>query len=41
LGEKAWARGEAISAREAEPLYLRNKVALTTSERMAKAKETA
>jgi tRNA threonylcarbamoyladenosine biosynthesis protein TsaB len=42
LGEKAWTRGEAISAREAEPLYLRNKVALTTSERMAKAaKETA
>jgi tRNA threonylcarbamoyladenosine biosynthesis protein TsaB len=41
LGEKAWARGEAISAREAEPLYLRNKVALTTSERMARAAKEA
>ena len=41
LAEKAWARGAAIPAREAEPLYLRNKVALTTSERMAKAAKEA
>ncbi len=31
------ARGEAVEARDAQPLYLRNKVALTTSERMAAA----
>ncbi|HWT70723.1 MAG TPA: tRNA (adenosine(37)-N6)-threonylcarbamoyltransferase complex dimerization subunit type 1 TsaB [Oxalicibacterium sp.] len=41
LGESAWSRGAAIPAREAEPLYLRNKVALTTSERMAKAAKEA
>jgi tRNA threonylcarbamoyladenosine biosynthesis protein TsaB len=41
LGELAWRRGEAIPAREAEPIYLRNKVALTTSERMAKAAKEA
>jgi tRNA threonylcarbamoyladenosine biosynthesis protein TsaB len=31
------ARGESVTARDAQPLYLRNKVALTTSERMAAA----
>lgn len=41
LGEKAWSSGAAIPARAAEPLYLRNKVALTTSERMAKAAKEA
>lgn len=44
LGAAAFARGESVPADAAEPLYLRNKVALTTSERMAKAaaaKETA
>jgi tRNA threonylcarbamoyladenosine biosynthesis protein TsaB len=41
LGEKAWMAGAAIPARAAEPLYLRNKVALTTSERMAKAAKEA
>lgn len=44
LGAAAFARGESVLADAAEPLYLRNKVALTTSERMAKtaaAKETA
>lgn len=33
----AWARGEAIDAAGALPLYLRNKVALTTAEREAAA----
>jgi tRNA threonylcarbamoyladenosine biosynthesis protein TsaB len=37
LGEQAWLKGARIAAREAEPLYLRNKVALTTSERLQKA----
>jgi tRNA threonylcarbamoyladenosine biosynthesis protein TsaB len=41
LGELAWIKGAAIPAREAEPLYLRNKVALTTRERMAKAAKEA
>lgn len=44
LGAAAFARGEGVQADAAEPLYLRNKVALTTRERMAKAeaaKETA
>lgn len=45
LGATAFARGEGVHADAAEPLYLRNKVALTTSERMAKTeaarKETA
>jgi tRNA threonylcarbamoyladenosine biosynthesis protein TsaB len=41
LGEQAWARGFALPAREAEPLYLRNKVALTTNERMQKAARDA
>lgn len=33
----AFAQSEAVPAHEAQPLYLRNKVALTTSERMAQA----
>jgi tRNA threonylcarbamoyladenosine biosynthesis protein TsaB len=37
LARLAHARGESLPAQEAQPLYLRNKVALTTSERMAKA----
>ncbi|HCY62786.1 MAG TPA: tRNA (adenosine(37)-N6)-threonylcarbamoyltransferase complex dimerization subunit type 1 TsaB [Oxalobacteraceae bacterium] len=37
LARLAHARGEALPAQEAQPLYLRNKVALTTSERMARA----
>lgn len=36
LAEKALAAGQAVSAREAQPIYLRNKVALTTAERQAK-----
>jgi tRNA threonylcarbamoyladenosine biosynthesis protein TsaB len=39
--EAAWARGEAISAAAALPLYLRNKVAFTTAERMATAGSAA
>jgi tRNA threonylcarbamoyladenosine biosynthesis protein TsaB len=37
LARLAHARGESLPAQEAQPLYLRNKVALTTSERMARA----
>jgi hypothetical protein len=29
------ANGEGVDARDAQPLYLRNKVALTTAERLA------
>ncbi len=39
--EAAWARGEAISATAALPLYLRNKVAFTTAERQATARSAA
>jgi tRNA threonylcarbamoyladenosine biosynthesis protein TsaB len=35
LARAAWAQGAAIDAAQALPLYLRDKVALTTSERMA------
>jgi tRNA threonylcarbamoyladenosine biosynthesis protein TsaB len=35
LARAAWAQGEAIDAAQALPLYLRDKVALTTAERMA------
>ena len=42
LGARAFARGESVAASLAEPLYLRNKVALTTIERAEKnAKEIA
>jgi tRNA threonylcarbamoyladenosine biosynthesis protein TsaB len=34
----ALARGESVAARDARPIYLRNKVALTTSERSAQVK---
>jgi tRNA threonylcarbamoyladenosine biosynthesis protein TsaB len=37
LAEQAYAAGETIAARDAQPLYLRNKVALTTAERLKKA----
>ena len=37
LAQAMFALGAAIDARDAQPLYLRNKVALTTAERMQKA----
>ncbi|QAU34396.1 tRNA (adenosine(37)-N6)-threonylcarbamoyltransferase complex dimerization subunit type 1 TsaB [Janthinobacterium sp. 17J80-10] len=37
LARTAHARGDMLAAHDAQPLYLRNKVALTTSERQAKA----
>jgi len=36
LARAAWARGEAQSAEAAMPLYLRDKVALTTAQREAR-----
>ena len=41
LGALAFARGLGVVASAAEPLYLRNKVALTTSERLEKAAKEA
>lgn len=41
LGAFAFAQGKGLKAAAAEPLYLRNKVALTTSERMIKAEAKA
>lgn len=42
LAAIALARGESVAAHDAQPIYLRNKVALTTSERMkAKAEASA
>ena len=35
LAEQAWARGEAMDAAEALPVYVRDKVAQTTAERLA------
>jgi tRNA threonylcarbamoyladenosine biosynthesis protein TsaB len=35
LAVAALANGEGVDARDAQPLYLRNKVALTTAERLA------
>lgn len=37
LAEKAWRRGEAVMADQAQPVYLRNKVAETVKERALKA----
>ncbi len=37
LGATAFTQGLAVSAKLAEPLYLRNKIALTTNERLEKA----
>lgn len=39
LARQAFARGEAVRAQDAQPLYLRNQVALTTLERAAKKAE--
>lgn len=39
LAARAWQRGESLHARDASPLYLRNKVALTTKERLAGAQK--
>lgn len=36
LGGAAFLRGESVHARDAQPLYLRNKIALTTAERSLK-----
>lgn len=36
LAQQAFGRGDAVNARDARPIYLRNKVALTTNERAAK-----
>ena len=42
LGQRMFARGEAVAARDAQPVYLRNQVALTTLERaLAKAEAAA
>jgi tRNA threonylcarbamoyladenosine biosynthesis protein TsaB len=35
LAELAWARGEAVAPADALPLYVRDKVALTSAERAA------
>lgn len=36
LGELEWLQGRFVSAHEAQPVYLRNKIAFTTAERAAK-----
>lgn len=41
LGAIAFAQGLAVPANSAEPLYLRNKIALTTNERLEKAAKAA
>jgi tRNA threonylcarbamoyladenosine biosynthesis protein TsaB len=41
VAQQAWAHGDAVDAAQALPLYLRDKVALTTAERAAKAAEAA
>lgn len=41
LAQAMFASGAAIAARDAQPLYLRNKVALTTAERTQKAEAAA
>jgi tRNA threonylcarbamoyladenosine biosynthesis protein TsaB len=35
LAAAAWLRGEAVPAAQAQPVYVRNKVAQTTAEREA------
>lgn len=39
LAKQAWQRKETVTAEQALPLYLRNKVALTTAERIAQASQ--
>ena len=39
LGLMAFAAGQQVAARDAQPLYLRNNVALTTAERLAKSRQ--
>lgn len=41
LARSAYARGERLAARDAQPLYLRNKIALTTDERMQNTADAA
>jgi len=41
LGASAFKSGHAVAARDAQPFYLRNKVALTTNERAEKAAKAA
>lgn len=41
LAQQAFIQGKSVSARDAQPLYLRNKVALTTAERSAKLNSVA
>lgn len=41
LAEAAWARGEAVAPDQALPVYVRDKVALTTAERVAERAATA
>jgi tRNA threonylcarbamoyladenosine biosynthesis protein TsaB len=41
LGAIAFVQGLAVPAKSAEPLYLRNKIALTTNERLEKASKAA
>lgn len=38
LGRDAWLHGDALGAEGAQPLYLRNKVALTTAERLERSR---
>ena len=41
LGQVQYAQGKIVNAQDVQPLYLRNKVALTTAEREMKAREAA
>lgn len=41
LGQRRFARGEVVAARDARPVYLRNEVALTTAERARRQAEAA
>ncbi|MBC7414681.1 MAG: tRNA (adenosine(37)-N6)-threonylcarbamoyltransferase complex dimerization subunit type 1 TsaB [Herminiimonas sp.] len=40
LGQRMFARGQAVAARDAQPVYLRNQIALTTLERALARAET-